>query len=339
MAIQKIEQTELTCTNCKNSKLIYDIANGEITCSGCGCVISENVEERGLEHGNISDGVDNRRTGAGLSLKIHDKGLNTTIAQTNRDSVGKPLSSANAQVFSRLRKWDSRSQTKSGAERSLRIALQYMASIQSKLVLSDPIIERASLFYRRASEKNLVRGKTVKGLSGACVYAACRDLGHTRTLNEIAQALGIRRKDLARSYRSLFRELELVVAVADPVKSVGKIASKLGVKEKTIRKAVHVLDMAQDAGIVAGKNPEIMAATAIYAACMLNGDAISQSKIATAAGTSTVSLRNRISEFREKLDLFSWKPSAIHAVLKKQTSMGFLGIAEIRRDEVSLGLN
>ena len=302
--LQKIEETELTCENCNTSKIVTDDVNGEIACTSCGCVISEYSEDRGIEHRNLSDGSDNRRTGAGLSLKMHDKGLFTIIGIQNKDSVGKPLSSNTVQTFGRLRKWDNRSQTKTSADRSLRSALQDFGNVQSKLGLSDTVIERASLFYRKASERNLIRGRTVKGIAGACLYASCRDLEHNRTLKEIAQHLGIGRKDLARSYRSLFRELGFVVSIADPVKSISKIASKVGITEKTIRKAVHVLDAAQDAGIVAGKNPEIIAATAIYAACMITGENKSQHEIAIAAGTSTVSIRNRISEFREKLNLF-----------------------------------
>lgn len=305
LTIQKIEEIELTCNNCNTSRLVSDDVNGEIACSSCGCVISEYSEDRGKEHGGVSEGIDNRRTGAGLSLKMHDKGLYTIIGVQNKDSVGKPLSSNTVQVFNRLRKWDNRSQIKNTADRSLRSALNDLGNVQLKLGLSDAIIERASLFYRKASEKNLIRGRTVKGITGACLYAACRDLEHTRTLKEIAQHLGIGRKDLARSYRLLFRELGFVVSIADPVKSIGKIASKIGVKEKTIRKAMYVLDLAQDARIVAGKNPEIIAATAIYAACMLTGENKSQHEIAIAANTSTVSIRNRISEFREKLNLFS----------------------------------
>jgi transcription initiation factor TFIIB len=277
--IQKIEEIELICKNCKTSRLVTDDVTGEIACSNCGYVISEYFEDRGVERRNLSDGSDNRRTG--------------------------PLSSNTVQTFGRLRKWDNRSHTKSSSDRSLRNALQDLNNIQSKLGLSDTVIERASLFYRKASERNLIRGRTVKAIAGACLYASCRDLEHNRTLTEIAQNLSIGRKDLARSYRSLFRELGFVVSIADPVKSISKIASKIGIKEKTVRKAVHVLDMAQDAGIVAGKNPEIIAATAIYAACMINGENKSQNEIALAAGTSSVSIRNRISEFKEKLNLFS----------------------------------
>jgi transcription initiation factor TFIIB len=303
--LQKIKKTELICNNCNTSKLVTDDVIGEIACSSCGCVISEYTLNRGTEHRNLSDNLDNRRTGAGLSPKMHDKGLFTIIGVKNKDSVGRPLAAKTVQTFGRLRKWDNRSQTKNSADRSLRNALQDLGNIQSKLGLSDTVIERASLFYRKASERNLVRGRTVKGITGACLYASCRDLEHTRTLKEISQHLGIGRKDLARSYRLLFRELGFVVSIADPIKSISKIASKVGLKEKTVRKAVHVLDMAQDAGIVAGKNPEIIAAASIYAACIITGEDKSQHEIAIAAGTSTVSIRNRISEFKKKLDLFS----------------------------------
>ncbi|MDH3277220.1 MAG: transcription initiation factor IIB [Nitrosopumilus sp.] len=305
MTIQKIEEIELICNNCNISKLVTDNSTSEIVCSNCGCVITESVQDRGLEFQNFAGVSDNRRTGPGLSPKMHDKGLYTIIDTYNKDSMGKPLSTNTVQTFARLRKWDKRSYTKNSAERSLKSALQDLGNVQSRLGLSDTIIERASIFYRKASERNLIRGRTIKGMAGACLYAACRDLEHNRTLTEIATQLGIGRKDLARSYRSLFRELGFVVSIADPIKSINKIASKIGVKEKTIRKAVYVFDMAQEAGIVAGKNPEIIAATAIYAACMLTGENKSQYEIALAASTSTVSLRNRISEFRDKLDLFS----------------------------------
>lgn len=299
---QQIEHIKLICNNCNTTRFVTDDVTGEIDCSNCGSVISENTDDSGIGYRNFSDDV---RTGPGISLKMHDMGLSTIIGIQNKDSIGKPLSANTAQTFNRLRKWDSRTQTKNSSDRSLRNALQELDKIQSKIGLSDTVIERASLFYRKASEKNLVRGRTVRGITAACMYAACKDLEHPRTLTEISEHFQIKRKDLARSYRSLFRELRFTVSITDPIKSVNKIASKIEIKEKTIRKAVHILNAAQDAGIVAGKNPEIIAATAIYAACIITGENKSQQKIATAANTSTVSIRNRILEFKTKLDLFS----------------------------------
>lgn len=303
--LQQIEEVKLICNNCNTSRFVTDNVTGEVDCVICGCVISENTEDRGAERGNFSDATNNTRTGPGLSLKMHDKGLSTIIGLQNKDSVGKPLSASTIQTFTRLRKWDSRSQIKNSSDKSLRNALQELDKVQSKLGLSDTVIERASLFYRKASEKNLVRGRTVTGIAAACLYASCRDLEHPRTLTEIAEHLQIRRKDIARSYRSLFKELGFTSSIPDPIKSINKIASKIGLKEKTIRKAGQILDKAYEAGIVAGKNPEVLAAAALYAACIIICENKSQSEIALAAGTSTTSLRNRILEFKTKLNLFT----------------------------------
>ena len=296
---------ELVCNNCNASRFMTDGVTGEIVCSSCGCVISENIEDRGAERRNFPDKSDNTRTGPGLSLKMFDRGLNTIIGVSNQDSVGKQISAKNAQTFGRLRKWDNRSQTKNSSNRSLRNALRELDKVQSKLGLSDTVIERAALFYRKAAEKNLLRGRTVNGMAAACLYASCRDLDHARTLTEIAKQFEINRKEVARSYRSLFKALDFVVSITDPIKSIGKIASKIGITEKTVRKAVRILDAAQDAGIVAGKNPEVIAATVIYAACVITGEAKSQMEISSASGISTVSLRNRMLDFKAELGLFS----------------------------------
>ncbi|MGV7226487.1 MAG: transcription initiation factor IIB [Nitrosopumilus sp.] len=303
--LQETIKQEISCNYCNASKFVTDEVIGETICSNCGFVISENAEDRGIQRKLISGSIDNTRTGPGLTLKRHDRGLNTIIGIENKDSVGKPLSVKSANTFSRLRKWDGRSHTKNSADRNLRAALQEFDKIQSKLSLSDPVIERASLFYRKAIERNLIRGRTVKSIAAACLYASCKDLECNRTLNEIAKQFVIQRKELARAYRVLFRELGFTVSVVDPIKSISKISSKLGISEKTIRKAIQILNAAKDAGIVSGKNPEIMAATAIYAACVITGELKSQITIAQIAGTSTVSIRNRIHEFKIKLDLFS----------------------------------
>lgn len=303
--LQKTIKDGTYCGYCNESKFVTDALIGEIICSNCGYVISENAEDRGIERKLVSGPLDTTRRGPGLTLKRHDRGLNTIIGIQNKDSVGKPLSIKSANTFSRLRKWDSRTQTKNSADRNLRVALQEFDKVQSKLSLSDPVIERASLFYRKAIERNLIRGRTVKSIAAACLYASCRDLNCSRNLNEIAKQFVIQRKELTRAYRILFRELGFTVSVVDPIKSISKIASKISISEKIVRKAIQILDAAQDTGIVSGKNPEIMAATAIYAACVITGELKSQTIIAEAAGTSTVSIRNRIREFKMKLDLFS----------------------------------
>jgi len=65
-------------------------------------------------------------------------------------------------------------------------------------------------------------------LVAACIYASCRNTETSRTLDDIANAINIRRKDVARCYRLIFRELDLKIPVPDPVKGVSRIASIAG---------------------------------------------------------------------------------------------------------------
>ena len=299
--LQEFEDEEIVCNNCDVLKFVTDYVTGEITCSNCGCVLSENSEDRS----SIAERtLEKLHTGPKISLKIHDKGLSTIIGVKNKDCIGKSLPINTAQTFNRLRKWDNRAHANDSSVRNLRYALQELDKIQSKLSLSDPVIERAALFYRKAFQRKLIRGRTMKGVAAACLYVSCKDLKYDRTMSEIAEQIHIRRKDIAKAHRVLFYELGFTNSVYDPKKSVGKIASKINIKEKTIRKAIQILDLAHNAGIVAGKNPESIAASAIYAACVITGEGKSQREIAEASKTSSVSIRSRIFEFREKLNVF-----------------------------------
>lgn len=97
--VQIIKKIKIFCDYCHAAKFVTDQITGETICSSCGFVISENAEDRGMERRLISNTSDTARTGPGLSLKMHDKGLNTRIGAENRDSVGKPLSAKTTQMF------------------------------------------------------------------------------------------------------------------------------------------------------------------------------------------------------------------------------------------------
>ena len=102
-------------------------------------------------------------------------------------------------------------------------------------------MKKAAYVYRKALEKGLVRGRSISALVAAALYAACRDTQTPRTLKDIANASNIKKKDVARCYRLLIRELDLKMPVVDPVKCVARIASKAGLSEKTKRKALEIL--------------------------------------------------------------------------------------------------
>jgi len=290
------------CPSCGKQKMVTDDNSGELFCAICGFVINDKIEDTGAEWRSFSDGDNNRtRVGAGTSLTMHDMGLSTIIGLSNKDSTGKPLSAGMKSSIERLRTWDSRTQAHSSADRNLRQALNEMDKLKDKLALGDAVIEKAAYIYRKAMEKKLVRGRSIHGLVAACLYAACRNTETPRSLDDIAQGINIRRKDVARCYRLIFRELELKMPVADPIKTVSRIASIANLSEKTKRKAIEILKQAKEIGMAAGKDPMGIAAAALYIACISNGESKSQKEISIASGVTEVTIRNRCAGLRQML--------------------------------------
>jgi transcription initiation factor TFIIB len=280
-----------------------DVTTGEMFCRNCGYVVAEKIEESGPEWRAFSnDESDRSRVGAGTSLTMHDMGLSTVIGSADKDATGKPLSASMKSSIERLRTWDSRTQTHSSADRNLRQALSELDKMKDKMALAESVVEKAAYIYRKAMEKKLVRGRSIHGLIAACLYAACRNTETPRTLDDVAESINIRRKDVARCYRLIYKELDLKMPVADPTKGISRIASTANLSEKTKRRAMEILNKAKKIGMVAGKDPMGIAAAALYLACISNGEIRSQKDISIAAGVTEVTIRNRCVGLKTLLD-------------------------------------
>ncbi len=288
--------------SCSHEKLAYDQDRGEKICTKCGKVIEQRISDERAEifHDNF---MENARTGAATSLTMHDRGLSTMIGKVDCDSDGKPLVLEMRHALKRMRVWDSRSKVKSTSERNLRIALGEMSKLKEKLGLNDAIIERASFLYRKSSEANLIQGRTVKSIVGACMYAACRDMNAHRTIIEISNHLHEKRKTIAKSYRVLFRKLGLSVPMADPTQSIIKLANNLNISEAAKREAVLIYDTLNEKKIIAGKRPEAIATAIVYMVCIKTNANVSQNVISKTSGVSAITIRNRVKEFSKYVKL------------------------------------
>ena len=292
------------CPRCGQGSLVTDANTGENFCGKCGFVITDKVEESGPEWRSFSNEGENKsRAGVPTSLAMHDMGLATVINPQNRDATGKPLTASMKSTIERLRTWDSRSQVHEPVDRNFRQAFSELDRLKDKLAVGDAVIEKAAYIYRKALEKGLVRGRSISALIASALYAACRDTETPRTLKDIGQASNIKRKDIARCYRLLLRELNLKMPVVDPVKCISRIASKAGLSEKTKRKATKILQKAEELKISAGKDPMGLAAAALYVACVTNGENKTQRDVAEAAGVTEVTIRNRYKGLKVALNL------------------------------------
>jgi len=293
------------CQRCNKGVMLTDSNTGEMFCSKCGFVATDRVEQEGPEWRSFSkEEGDNRiRTGTPTSLAMHDMGLATIINPQNKDATGKPLSASMKSTIERLRTWDNRSQVHEPVDRNFRQAFSELNRLKDKLALSDAVIEKTAYIYRKALDKGLVRGRSIPGLIAASLYAACRNTETPRTLTDVANGINIKRKDIARCYRLLLRELDLKMPVVNPIKCISRISSIAELSEKTKRKAVEILDQATKIELSAGKDPMGLAAAALYLSCVINGENNTQKDIAVAAGVTEVTIRNRYKGLKEALEI------------------------------------
>ncbi|MEM2094662.1 MAG: transcription initiation factor IIB, partial [Candidatus Bathyarchaeia archaeon] len=243
------------------------------------------------------------RVGTPVSLTVHDKGLSTVIDRVNRDAFGRELPAATRLQMLRLRKWHIRARVHSSVDRNLAQAMAELDRLADKIRVPTAVKEQAALIYRKALERGLVRGRSILAIAAASLYAACRFTQTPRTLKETAEASLVKKKDIARCYRLLLREMEIKMPMADPVRCVPKIASKIGINEKTQQTAINILHRAEEKKVIAGKDPTGLAAAAIYIACVMEGEKKTQKEIAEAAGVTEVTVRNRYKGLRRALKL------------------------------------
>jgi len=288
------------CPECGGC-LVADEAHAETVCEDCGLVVEADAIDRGPEWRAFDAGErdERSRVGAPTTKMMHDDGLSTTIGWQDRDAYGKTLSSEQRQKMQRLRTWDERFRTRDSKERNLKQALGEIDRMASALGLPDDVRETASVIYRRALEEDLLPGRSIEGVATASLYAAARQLGTPRTIDEFAEVTRVDAMEFKRAYRYIVRELGLEVQPADPESYVGRFASELDLSDEADRRARELLSTAKRNALHSGKNPVGLAAAAVYAAGLLTDEKVTQSEVGDVADVSEVTIRNRYQELLE----------------------------------------
>jgi transcription initiation factor TFIIB len=230
---------------------------------------------------------------------MHDKGLSTNIGWQDKDAYGNSLSSRQREKMQRLRTWNERFRTRDSKERNLKQALGEIDRMASALGLPENVRETASVIYRRALDEDLLPGRSIEGVATSSLYAAARQAGNPRSLDEINNVSRVEKDETARTYRYVIRELGLEVAPADPTSYVPRFASDLELTEEAERHARDLLENAKQEGVHSGKSPVGLAAAAIYAASLLANEKVTQNEVSEVANISEVTIRNRYHELLE----------------------------------------
>jgi len=299
-----------TCPEC-GGDVVADEEHGESVCTDCGLVVEEGAIDHGPEWRSFGeDGESKSRVGAPTTKMMHDDGLSTDIGWQNKDAYGNALSAERRQQMQRLRTWHERFRTRDSKERNLKQALGEIDRMASALGLPENVRETASVIYRRALDEDLLPGRSIEGVASASLYAAARQANTPRSLDELTAVSRVDRMELTRTYRYIVRELRLEVAPADPTRYVGRFASDLDLSDEGDRRARELLKSAERTGVTSGKSPVGLAAAAVYAAALLTGETLTQSRVGDVAGVSEVTIRNRYKELLDAAEVVDGSPVA-----------------------------
>ena len=140
-------------------------------------------------------------------------------------------------------------------------------------------------------------------MAGASLYIACRFCGYAITLDEIAGASGLPKKDIGRAYRHLVRELGINPPPFTAKHFAVRLLARFRLRGQTEDMALRLLDKLAEARAAEGCSPVGVAAAAVYAASLAFSERLTQREIAEKAGVTEVTVRNHFKRIMRSLEI------------------------------------
>ena len=196
-----------------------------------------------------------------------------------------------------LRDWrrrqriDQRSKTRDSRSRNLSSAMQY---IRDRGDLTPQIEQEAASLYRHSVERGLVTGRSIRGVSAACVYIAAREAKLPRRIEDVAKAFdmvsNVEIKELKRTIRLVARNLG-THHITGPEEYFEKFHSDLGLPPYVLGEARDLWNTVKDDLSWQGKKPSGIAGVVLYRASQDSTSPRTQSEVCKVSGISEVTLR------------------------------------------------
>jgi len=196
-----------------------------------------------------------------------------------------------------LRDWrrrqriDQRSKTRDSRSRNLSSAMQY---IRDRGDLTPQIEQEAASLYRHSVERGLVTGRSIRGVSAACVYIAAREAKLPRRIEDVAKAFdmvsNVEIKELKRTIRLVARNLG-THHITGPEEYFEKFHSDLGLPPYVLGEARDLWNTVKDDLSWQGKKPSGIAGVVLYRASQDSASPRTQSEVCKVSGISEVTLR------------------------------------------------
>ena len=290
-----------SCPECGSTRTVHNHEYAEIVCMDCGFVVQQKIAERGIERKNDAKQSQNYLTAdTPLTYTIHDRETATVIDWHKRDIYSNSSVGQKIQMY-RLRKWQRRIRISDSTEHNLVFALAEITKTASILELPKNILEPAVAIYREIIKERLIRGRTTQCIASTALYAVCRQYGLSQTINEIAQASKVSKREIWRSYCCLIKETKYSLLPLQLSQYKNRVFNQFTMQEKTKEVAHKVLICVKGIKPVLTHTPADTVAVSSYVASILMGENKTPKNIAKIAHTTEATIRKQYKEIEKLL--------------------------------------
>ncbi len=298
------------CPECR-SALVDDEHNGEVICSCCGIVVTEQTEYHGPDASMVDEGglIKNTRTSGHVTYAMHDLGMTTEISIGGKDFSGKAIGRKVASQVKQMRMWQQRVRVTSAKDRRLTNVLMKIGEICRSASLPENVVETAAMAYRDLDDRLSLRCKSISGVAMAVTYMACKRCDVVRSITEMCMStyapdeekpgkeIKAKAKLAARYYREMVMEAGQYKTPAMSLgKYIAKISNMTNTDARVERLALEMAEKTEDSEKSGGKSPSGIAAAYLYVASILMGQPMVQREVSAVAGVTDITIRNRCKE-------------------------------------------
>ncbi|MFP9062330.1 hypothetical protein ACLI4R_17645 [Natrialbaceae archaeon A-chndr2] len=146
-----------------------------------------------------------------------------------------------------------------------------------------------------AWENQLLHGRSMDTIVGACLYTAARESERPRPISVVAEIVEVDEKAMSTSYRTLVSALNIAVPVTEPESYTYYLGERLGVTDDVADDVAKILSEDLD---IAG-NPAGIAAGVLYIVANSRDNDITLVEAGQAAGVSKETVWRKVSSLRE----------------------------------------
>jgi len=249
------------CSHCKKyTLLITNQREGTIECSVCGLVIEDHLIDETDEIRRFSkendSGADRSRSGGIRNDLLADGGLSlSVIGSSNKINTVSTMS------------------TRMGAEdRSFLKGRKLISQWGSLLNIQKVILSKAEqqLSKIESSSKSF-KGRSIESIVAAILFVSSRMASIPLKPHDIENVTGVSLKDIKSAYKFVKKHVDYISHM-DPPKYCSNFCSKLNLPTEISSMAYKIAENIKHKGLLDGRNPRTIAATAIYMAIQLNSN-------------------------------------------------------------------